>query len=552
MCMCACVFACTSLCETNIYALRHLFPQQGASKRGTRVCFEEGAWSAHPQLDLSWHCHPVSKARHALAMAVACGDGFTIVVTEQGDAWACGTNEDGQLGLGDNALRLLPSHVGGHEVFAGEALVMISAGSNHTAGVTTDGALWSWGHGFSGQLGHGDREPRQRPERLGREMFGGSPAVMVGCGNSHMLVLTVMGFVWSCGEGGLGRLGHGDETDQLVLMLVAAERFGGGQIVMVAAGGFHSVALGEKGRVWTWGHGGQGQLGHNDEQNRLIPTLLTGEALGGSAAVLVASGRLHTVVVMIDGTLWAWGNGHYGQLGLGDTEDRLVPVRVVVEEEFGGSPVLMAACGDRHTLAVTKAGILLSWGEGCDGALGHNDENDRLVPTQVEVQHFGHLKIVSAAAGVTHSAAVTEHGCLYTWGRGTYVDEAEDDQDDQDDQEENEVPFGHGHVGGETKLVPTRVAPALLQGARVGRCHGLLPLHALAFAMGNHSRLGRAAQTAPAAADNDKDCEYVLMPGELVQRIVEACGAWPEGRAGELVGLVRLLGSGMIDKWGST
>jgi len=96
-----------------------------------------------------------------------------------------------------------------------------------------------------------------------------------------------------------------------------------------------------------------------------------------------------------------------------------------------------------------------------------------------------------------------------------------------------------------------RVNPALLKGARVGRHHGLPPLHALAFAMGNHSRLGHAVQTAPAAADKGKDCEYVLMPGELVERIVEACGAWPVGWTGELKGVLRLLEGGIIDKRGS-
>jgi len=100
--------------------------------------------------------------------------------------------------------------------------------------------------------------------------------------------------------------------------------------------------------------------------------------------------------------------------------------------------------------------------------------------------------------------------------------------------------------------VPTPVAPALLQGVRVGRCYGLPPLHALAFAMGNQFRLGRTAQTVPAATDNGKDCAYVLMPGELMQRMVEACGAWQEGRTGELEGIVRLMGGGIIDEKGST
>jgi len=475
-------------------------------------------------------------------MAVACGDGFTTIVTEEGEAWACGNGENGQLGLGDNEHQLLPTHVTGSEVFGGEALVMMSGGLKHTAGVTKDGTLWSWGDGFYSQLGHGDRKPRERPERLGREMFGRSPAVMVACGCNYTLVLTTAGLVWSCGHGNDGQLGHGNTADQLVLMLVAAKYFRRTHIVMVAAGFAHSVAVGADGRVWTWGWNIHGQLGHNDEENRLVPTQLAGEALGGSAAVLVAAGGYHTVAVMMDGVLWAWGADCDGQLGLGGLADRLVPVRVGAEEMFGGR-VLMAACGDNHTLAVTKTGTLWSWGEGAAGKLGHNDENNRLVPTQVD---FGDVKIVSAAAGYTHSAAVTEHGGLYTWGEATREEEG-DDEDDEDDEEENEVPAGLGHGDGATKLVPTLVAPALLQGARVGRCYGLPPLHALAFAMGTHSRLGRAA---PAAADNGMDCVYASMPGELLRRIVEECGAWPEGRAGELEGVVRLLGGGMIDERG--
>ena len=178
------------------------------------------------------------------------------------------------------------------------------------------------------------------------------------------------------------------------------------------------------------------------------------------------------------------------------------------------------------------------------GALGHNDQNDRLVPTRIDAQHFGNANIVSAAAGQLHSAAVTEEGALYTWG------DAE----------------GLGHADEQARLVPTAVASRLLQGARVGRCHSLPPLIALAFAMGTHARLGSAAPTGPAisgrrsrrqqgkapSADNGKDCEYSSMPGELVQRVVEACVSWPEGRAGELEGVVRLLGGGMMKVRGLT
>jgi len=142
---------------------------------------------------------------------------------------------------------------------------------------------------------------------------------------------------------------------------------------------------------------------------------------------------------------------------------------------------------------------------------------------------------------------VTEKGALYTRGNA----------------------LGLGHTDGQAKQVPTLVAPHLLQDERVGRCHDLLPMHALAFAMSTYAQLGSAAPTVAAGGrarggrsgskakrqlllTRDKDCVYVTMQGKLVQRVVEACVSWPEWRAGELEGLVRMLGGGMMKSRGST
>lgn len=96
---------------------------------------------------------------------------------------------------------------------------------------------------------------------------------------------------------------------------------------------------------------------------------------------------------------------------------QIVPALVGGEDVFGGSPVRKAACGDKHTLILSDEGVLRSCGEGENGALGLNDMKDWWVPTQVKALHFGDTKIVSTAAECLHSAAVTEHGALYTWGQ---------------------------------------------------------------------------------------------------------------------------------------
>jgi len=112
--------------------------------------------------------------------------------------------------------------------------------------------------------------------------------------------------------------------------------------------------------------------------------------------------------------------------------------------------------------------------------------------------------------------------------------------------------------------VPTRVDPGLMGGARIGPCHNLQPILNLAFAMGTHSQLDghnnptdavvgdgnqkRTQRQSDKTADSEleRGCVYVTMPGDLVQRVIEACETWPGGRTGELDGLVQKLRGGMM------
>ena len=172
-----------------------------------------------------------------------------------------------------------------------------------------------------------------------------------------------------------------------------------------------------------------------------------------------------------------------------------------------------------YTLAVTKDGALWTFGMGKQGELGHNDRNNRLVPTRVGAQHFGNVNVISAAGAYYHPAAVIEEDTLFTWGRG-------------------DKSKGLGHASGMPMCVPTRVDPGLMGGARIGPCHKLQPIRALAFAMGMHSRLGghnnqtdavvgdgsqkRTQRQSDKTADNEleRGCVYVTMPGDLIQRVI--------------------------------
>ena len=203
----------------------------------------------------------------------------------------------------------------------------MSAGLYHSLALTADGAAWSWGWGASGQLGHGDEQRQQLPKKV--EAFAGQRVVAVSAGQHHSLALTADGAVWSWGEGYFGKLGHGDQQHQLLPKKI--EALAGQRVVAVSAGGHHSLAITADGAVWSWGRGVDGRLGHGDEVDLLMPKKV--EALAGRRVVAVAAGTNHSLALTADGAVWSWGHGGAGRLGHGDEQQQLLPTKI---EAFAG------------------------------------------------------------------------------------------------------------------------------------------------------------------------------------------------------------------------
>ena len=108
-------------------------------------------------------------------------------------------------------------------------------------------------------------------------MFTGLRVVVVACGDYQTMALTATGHAWTCGYNRYGQLIVGDTANRLGFTEVDAGQLGGTRILMAACGLVHSVLVSAEGRVWTFGCGASGRLGHNDEQDTLIPTLLAAE-----------------------------------------------------------------------------------------------------------------------------------------------------------------------------------------------------------------------------------------------------------------------------------
>lgn len=229
-------------------------------------------------------------------------------------------------------------------------------------------------------------------------------------------------FVYTWGAGYHGQLGRKGARGQkkyatlpMMVELIKAVR-------QVACGGLHTASLTDKGEVYTWGDGRMGQLGNLDEgyNSHLTPHRV--DSLTPRYVIKqVSCGQHHTVVVTDQGKLLSFGWGKYGQTGLGERGNKRFPEDISVEPKAGvDSFFVQVACGDRHTVALTRKGQVFTFGCGEHGQLGHGNQADQSKPTLVEeFQHAG-INIIQVATGAVHSAALTDQGQLYVWGFGEH------------------------------------------------------------------------------------------------------------------------------------
>ena len=194
------------------------------------------------------------------------------------------------------------------------------------------------------------------------EVLAGVRARSASAGAEHSLVATEGGALYSFGPGADGRLGHGGVGSERWPKMVDALRHV--RIAAAAAGSRHSLALAEDGTVFSWGGNDGCQLGlgcsGGDE-----PLLHRVEALSGHTVRSVAAGHTTSCALTAAGELFTWGRGRAGKLGHGDPVDQLAPRHV---EVLHGEWVVAVSASLSHTVAATREGGVFGWEE--EEALG--------------------------------------------------------------------------------------------------------------------------------------------------------------------------------------
>ncbi|KAA0157915.1 hypothetical protein FNF31_05643 [Cafeteria roenbergensis] len=349
---------------------------------------------------------------------------------------------------GPDGRALLPSALGasmsmGRGAWGGRRLqvsaTQVAAGDAHTLVVLADGTMRAFGFGLFGQLGYGSTDnfgsmTSSLPARMGPVPLGGT-AVTVAAGDYHSLVLLEGGEVKAFGKGENGRLGYGSTANvgssRSSLPSQQAGMSLGGKAVAVAAGGGHSVVLLDDGSVWAFGSGMAGQLGYGStsdvgDTEHTRPSDVGPVPLGGVAVALAAGGK-HSVALMSGGSVRAFGSGEFGQLGygstdnVGDTDDDWASTRPPVQLD---GIVVDIAAGTSHTLVLLDDGRVRAFGKGDDGRLGYGstdnmgDTDDDWVSSTDPVPLGGAAAAV--AAGDAHSLVLLSDGSVLAFGSGEY------------------------------------------------------------------------------------------------------------------------------------
>lgn len=318
---------------------------------------------------------------------ISSGADHTLALLNDGTVRAWGQNDSGQLGTGNNNPHSTPV-----SVLNLSGVKQVAAGAGFSVALMIDGTVRTWGVNDVGQLGVGYRPPIVSPFPVTDLQN----VRQIATGADFVLAVLNDGTVRSWGNNGSGQLGLGNTSSKVTPTIVPSLS----GVDQVFAGSGHAFAKMADGTVKAWGLNSSGQLGLGNYSNLTTPTTVPGI----QNVTKLDAGYSFTLALLDDGGFMAWGDAGMG----------LQATPGYVSDLFEVADI---AAGRGHAMALTKEGMLYTWGDGSSGQLGTGDTYNRVRPKSVS--RLAEIVDISAGSGL-QSMAVTQYGTLYAWGENIF------------------------------------------------------------------------------------------------------------------------------------
>lgn len=360
------------------------------------------------------------------------GLNYTAVLRADGTVWTAGANELGQCGIGERcAVVGTLTQVERADGSKLDNIVKIASGYNHVLALTKDGEVYAWGgNNTYGELGQGNNTASDVAVKV-QNSNGTGPItniIDISAGLYHSTLLNNAGEVYQFGHNTNGQIGDGTKEHKNLPTKTKDLK----NIVQIATGGqYFMTALKTDGTVWAVGYNAHGQLGINSTASpTILPRQVMNSELNGplKGIVEIANGRYHALALTEDKIVYAWGNGTDGQLGQNNVENKLYPTLVEGPEGTTGGlkNIVKLGTSERISFFVTNTGEIYGTGENANYQLAQKVNTAEIkLPTKMyyftgEEYIDNVLNVVSSSVNINNTAVIRKDGSVWVTGLGAH------------------------------------------------------------------------------------------------------------------------------------
>ena len=339
-----------------------------------------------------------------ISFATSYEDNFTVCLKSDGTVWASGINNYGQLGDGSNTSKNIMVPVKSTDGILSD-VKEIAVGLNHAAALKNDGTVWAWGYNIYGQLGDNTTMNRNIAVQT-RGVSGVSQyltdIVSIASGRHHVLAVKNDGTVYSWGSNEYGQLA---DVESITKHMRPIQVSGLTDITYIATGQYNSFAINSEGDAWGWGYNRYGALGiGTTELNNYAPILIN--AL--SDIKMIKTGAHETLALTNTGNVLSAGRRDY----ISPVSSQTVLYNTVFAAVSGMDFIEKIECGFFFNMAIKTDGSVYAWGENANGQLGIDSQVMNSTPTLVS----GFVDVEGVFLGNNSSIAIKNDGTAFAWG----------------------------------------------------------------------------------------------------------------------------------------